>query len=455
MHIQFDSQHRFFHLSTSEMSYAFGIAADGRLRHLYWGPALSSDASLLPLAEASLGAYVPSKGVDFLKDGVAELPTMEPSDYGDPVLWVRHPDGTRGLRLVYESHTIENDRLTVVAKDAAYAVTVELHYRGWADLPLLSKWLVIRNGEDGTLELEQMKSAAWQLPLGWDYRLTHLTGNWGCEYTKNQLMLTQARTVLQNNRITCAAAQQIPFFALDQDGAATEESGHVFFGVLHWSGNFDITVERQFGKLVTVTGGVNGFDTKYPLKPGESFETPLFTAGFSNRGFERMSEVFYDWQFDHLMPRGKKIDKAHAERPVIYNSWYPYEFDVREDNCLALIEKCAPLGVELFVIDDGWMPKRINDKAGLGDWVADPERFPHGLQAISKACHDKGMLFGLWVEPEMVNPDSDLYRAHPDWVIHDPTRPRILQRNQLVLNLARDEIRDWAIAWLDDLIDTC
>ena len=116
---------------------------------------------------------------------------------------------------------IDGDRLTVVARDAAYAVTVELHYRGWADLPLLSKWLVIRNSEDGTLELEQMKSAAWQLPLGWDYRLTHLTGNWGCEYTKNQLMLTQARTVLQNNRITCAAAQQIPFFALDQDGAAT------------------------------------------------------------------------------------------------------------------------------------------------------------------------------------------------------------------------------------------
>ena len=153
MHITFDEQNRFFHLSTSEMSYAFGIAADGRLRHLYWGPALSSDASLLPLAEASLGAYVPSRGVDFLKDGVAELPTMEPSDYGDPVLWVRHPDGTRGLRLVYESHAIENDRLTVVAKDAAYAVTVELHYRGWADLPLLSKWLVIRNSEDGTLEL--------------------------------------------------------------------------------------------------------------------------------------------------------------------------------------------------------------------------------------------------------------------------------------------------------------
>ena len=455
MRIHFDEAHRLFHLRTSEMSYAFGIAADGRLRHLYWGPSLSSDDSLLPLAETMLAAYEPSKGVDARKDGVAELPTMEPSDYGDPVLWARHPDGTRGLRLLYDSHLIDGDHLTVVARDAAYAVTVELHYRGWADLPLLTKWLVIRNGEEGALELEQMKSAAWQLPFGWDYRLTHLSGNWGCEYTKNQLMLTQARTVLQNNRITCAAAQQIPFFALDQDGAATETTGQVFFGVLHWSGNFDITVERQFGKMVTVTGGVNSFDTKYLLKPGECFETPQFTGGFSNRGFERMSEVFYDWQFDHLMPRGNKTDKAHAVRPVIYNSWYPYAFDVREDNCLALIDKCAPLGVELFVIDDGWMPKRTDDKAGLGDWFADPERFPHGLQAISKACHDKGMLFGLWVEPEMVNPDSDLYRAHPDWVIHDPARPRIQQRHQLVLNLARDEIRDWAIAWLDDLIDTC
>ena len=165
MRIHFDEAHRLFHLRTSEMSYAFGIAADGRLRHLYWGSSLSSDDSLLPLAETMLAAYEPSKGVDARKDGVAELPTMEPSDYGDPVLWARHPDGTRGLRLLYDSHLIDGDHLTVVARDAAYAVTVELHYRGWADLPLLSKWLVIRNGEEGALELEQMKSAAWQTAL--------------------------------------------------------------------------------------------------------------------------------------------------------------------------------------------------------------------------------------------------------------------------------------------------
>ena len=266
-------------------------------------------------------------------------------------------------------------------------------------------------------------------------------------------MLTQARTVLQNNRITCAAAQQTPFFALDPGGHTTETMGELYFGVLHWSGNFSIIVERQFGQRYSVNGGINPFDSQYPLQPGEAFETPMFTAGFVSRGFERMSEVLYDWQFDALLPRGNRIAKPHLSRPVIYNSWYPFEFGVNEENCLGLIDQCARMGVELFVIDDGWMPGRASDKAGLGDWVVDPARFPHGMDPIAKKCHDNGMGFGLWVEPEMVNPDSDLYRAHPDWVIHDPTRPRTLQRNQLVLNLARDDVRDWAIAWLDDLID--
>jgi alpha-galactosidase len=456
MQIQYDASLKTFHLQADNMSYAFGIAPDGRIRHLYWGRALGGFQSLAPLAGEALKAFEPSAGVDKTPAGsCAELPCREPGDYGDPVLWLRHSDGTRGLRPIYESHRIEGDHLTLIVRDAHYPVRVEMHYRGWADLPLISRWLVVENLGEAPVEMQAVKSAAWHLPAGWDYRLTHLSGNWGCEYTKNQLMLTQARTVLQNSRVTSAASQQTAFFALDKDGASTETMGPVYFGVLHWSGDFNITVERQFGRCVSVTGGVNEFDARYMLEPGERFETPQFTAGYSDRGFERMSEVFYDWQFDHLMPRGKKTDKAHAVRPVIYNSWYPYEFDVCEENCLALIDKCADLGVELFVIDDGWMPKRTSSKAGLGDWTADEERFPRGLEAISKACHDKGMMFGLWVEPEMVNPDSDLYRAHPDWVIHDPARPKTLQRNQLVLNLARDDVRDWAIEWLDDLIDRC
>jgi len=454
MKIQYSESLKVFHLNAGRMSYAFGLTDDNRMLHLYWGAELRGFESLKPLAEEVLVSCSDTAGVDSRKSLNFELPTREPWDYGDPVLWALHPDGERGLRLVYQSHRIEGDHMIVIARDACYPVEVEMHYRGWGDLPLLSRWVVVKNLGDAPLEMMALKSAAWHLPSGLDYRLTHLSGDWGCEYTRNQLMLTQSRIVLQNNRVTCSAAQQTPFFALDLDGASTETAGDVFFGLLHWSGDFAITIEQQHGKRVSVTGGINDFDSSYRLQPGESFETPWFTGGYSDRGFEHMSESLYDWQLDHLMPRGKATDKAHAVRPVIYNSWYPYLFDVREDNCLALIEKCAPLGVELFVIDDGWMPKRVNDRAGLGDWIPDKARFPHGMGVISRACHDRGMLFGLWVEPEMVNPDSDLYRAHPDWVIHSATRPMALQRNQLVLNLARDDVRDWAIAWLDDLIDS-
>lgn len=452
MNIYYQEENKFFHLYTAGMSYVFGVAPDDRVYHLYWGKPLHDNASIIPLARETLIPYTASRGVDYNTAVDYELSALEPGDYTDPVLQLIQPDGVRSLRLIFHRYEILKDELVVYLLDKVYPVEVEMHYKGYGDLPLLSRWIVIRNNGNGKIIMEAVKSASWYVPRGVDYRLTHLSGNWGSEYTKNQLMLTQARTVLQNNRITCAAAQQTPFFALDPMGKATETDGELYFGVLHWSGNFNITIERQYNRRVSVVGGINEQDSRYNLQPGESFSAPMFTAGFVSSGFERMSEVFYDWQFDYLMPRGKSFDKAHAFRPVIYNSWYPYLFDVREDNCIALIEKCAPLGIELFVIDDGWMPKRVDDRAGLGDWFADPVRFPHGMSAVADACHSKGMMFGIWVEPEMVNPDSNLFRAHPDWIIGDPTRPATLQRNQLVLNLARDDVRDWAIDWLCRLI---
>ncbi len=455
MNIAWNAEKKYFHLKTGEMSYLMGVAPDGRLLHLYWGKTLACEESAGEIAAELLMPYRQSGGVDSKNDFTTrcEISAMEPGDYSDPLLKCVHPDGVRSLRLRCRSHRIEGEELTIVLRDEVYPFEVEAHYRGWADLPLVTRWLVIRNEAEESVRMEALKSAAWYVPSGADWRLTHLSGNWGSEYTRNELMLTQARTVLQNNRVTPSTAQQMPFFALDREGKTTEEAGELYFGVLHWSGDFSITAESQYGKRVSVTCGLNDLTGNYLLRPGETFTTPRCTAGFVQRGFERMSEVFYDWQFDHLMPRGKKSDKAHAPRPVIYNSWYPFLFDVNEENCLAMADRCADLGVELFVIDDGWMPGRVNDRAGLGDWTADPKRFPHGMRAIADRCHEKGILFGLWVEPEMVNPDSDLYRAHPDWIIGDPTREHTLQRHQLVLNLARDDVRDWAIAWLDRVVE--
>ena len=453
MNIHWDSDTRCFHLQTPEMSYAFCVTADGRLVHLYWGGAMR-DASLRAMAAEPRKEYNPAGGVNQWGLPEYEVPTMEPGDFSDPLLVAVQPDGVRSLRLQYRSHEVRGEELVVTLRDRVYPFEVEAHYKGWGELPLVSRWLVLRNAGEEPIRLNRLQSAAWHVPAG-EWRLTHLSGSWGCEYTRNEVMLTQARTVLQNNRITCGAAQQTPFFALDAGGRATETMGELFFGVLHWSGNFSITAEKQFGQEIAVSGGINDFDCEYVLRPGETLDTPMFTGGFVARGFERMSEVFYDWQFDALLPRGKEVCKPHLERPVIYNSWYPFEFDVTEEKCLALIDKCVEMGVEMFVIDDGWMPGRVDDKAGLGDWAVDEVRFPHGMRVISDKCHKNGMRFGLWVEPEMVNPDSKLYRAHPDWVIHDPTRPRTEQRTQLVLNLARDDVRDWAIGWLDELIEGC
>ncbi len=453
MKISCHEQKRFFHLCTSEMSYAFGWTEDGQLLHLYWGRALGAKDALELIAQEKLQPLQALAGVGTVGKAVYEFPCHEPGDFGEACLWPRFSDGTRGARLRYLKHEICGEELSVWLRDEAYPLEVKLSYRGYGDLPLLSRWAEVCNCGSVPVELQSVRSAAWHLPGGLDWRLTHLSGNWGSEYTKNQLMLTQARTVLQNERLTCAAAQQTPFFALDARGDSTAQWGEVYYGALHWSGDFSINVERQYGKTVSVTGGVNSFDTQWTLLPQERFETPLFTAGFSNRGFDGMSETLYDWQYDVLLPRGKKTDKAGAVRPVIYNSWYPYEFAVDEANCTGLLAECAELGVELFVIDDGWMPGRTNDRTGLGDWVTDPERFPNGLAPIARACHERGMLFGLWVEPEMVNPDSELYRTHPEWVIHDPKRPRSEQRHQLILNLARDDVRDWAIRQLDRVIE--
>ena len=242
MNIQYSEALRTFHLSTDEMSYAFGIGPQGRLLHLYWGAVLGGFESLAPLAQTVLKLSADPMAQDERKQLKFELPVREPWDYSDPVLWGEHSDGERGLRLVYEGHRIDGDHLTVFVQDTAYPIEVEMHYRGWGNLPLLSRWLTVHNGGEAAVKMTALKSAAWHVPSGWDYRLTHLSGNWGCEYTKNQQMLTQSRIVLQNSRVTCAAAQQTPFFALDRAGVATETSGNVFFGVLHWNGDSNLSL---------------------------------------------------------------------------------------------------------------------------------------------------------------------------------------------------------------------
>jgi alpha-galactosidase len=204
------------------------------------------------------------------------------------------------------------------------------------------------------------------------------------------------------------------------------------------------TTERQ----VRVTGGYNTFDFSYPLKPGESLETPAFYAGCTDGGFGEASRIMHRFERAVILPR----PGVSRPRPVLYNSWEATGFNVSEAGQIALAGQAARLGVERFVVDDGWFGARDSSRAGLGDWTPSPTKFPNGLAPLISRVRQLGMDFGLWVEPEMVNPDSDLYRAHPDWVVNFPGRPRSESRSQLVLNLARDDVKEHVFSALDALV---
>lgn len=451
MGIVFDEGRRAFHVQTARMSYVMMVTEAGKLVHVYWGERLPSLACVEPLLDGLRGAR--SQGGIVGASAVPEYRCQEPMDFGEPALLAVHADGVRSTRLTYAGHEVSADgtALTVRLRDEYYAFEVSLSYRVFGELDLVSRRATVRNGESGAVTLDCVKSATAALPVGPSYRATHFAGNWGSEFTRQSCMVTQGQLVLESHRLTCAAHQHVPFVALDPRGESTETMGEVYFAVLKWSGDFKLSVEQDYYGQVTVTAGVNDLDCRLRLEPGESFETPELVLGYSGAGFERMSELLYDWQLDWEAPRAK----AHGIRPIIYNSWYPYEFDIDEGRLLGLVGKAADIGAELFVIDDGWMPKRTDDRAGLGDWVADPARFPHGLGVIADACHERGLLFGLWVEPEMCNPDSELYRAHPDWVVSDATRPRSECRHQVILDVSREEVCQWCIEWLDRLIRDC
>jgi alpha-galactosidase len=230
------------------------------------------------------------------------------------------------------------------------------------------------------------------------------------------------------------------------DGTATERHGEVYGVALAWSGSWRLTVTRSSTGRLTVSGGFGQDGVVHRVGPGRPLITPVLAGLYTDGGFGAASRAWHAYIRTHVLEHPREL------RPVLYNSWEATGFDVSAGQQRTLAERAAALGVELFVMDDGWFGARTGDHAGLGDWHVNRDRFPDGLEPLVAAVHGLGMKFGIWVEPEMVNPDSDLYRAHPDWVLHHPHRRRSQLRNQLVLNFARPDVGEWAHDWLDALV---
>jgi len=442
--IRFDETRKVWLFTTKQSSYAIGVSPDGQLQHLYWGgPLWRIEDVPAAAAREDISSFDPRQMIEN-----EEFPGWGGPRYYEPALKITRADGNRDLVLHYVSQRLDGDDLYVTLKDIKDEIEVTLRYGLDTDTGIISRRATVANHTKQAITVESAQSATWSLPAGDGYRLTYLSGRWAAETQVNQEPIHEGMKVLES-RLGHTGHNLNPWFAID-NGSAEEEHGGVWFGALAWSGNWRITVEQTPYKQVRVTGGFNTFDFAYPLKPGESLQTPDFYAGYAGHGFGEASRLLHDLERAKIEPFGAKA----RVRPVLYNSWEATEFNVNEAGQKALAEKAAKLGVELFVIDDGWFGKRNTDHAGLGDWVVNPQKFPNGLDGLIQTVNGLGMDFGLWVEPEMVNPDSDLYRAHPDWVMNFPGRPRSELRNQLVLNLARDDVKEYIFGFLDRLAST-
>jgi alpha-galactosidase len=428
-------------LTTRDSMYAFGVNASGRLTHRYWGAKLPRLEDVPPSVD-SVGWASFNGPAEIVPE---EYPGYGGSSYVEPCLKVTFHDGVRDVVLAFQGSEIRDGELRLSFHDAQYALLVTLHYRVHEDLDLIERRVTLENRGTEAMTVERAFSAQWHFPQRESYRLSHLAGRWLEETQLVREPLTPGLKILESRRLTTSHHHN-PWFAVDRlNNEATEESGAVWFGVLAWSGNWKLSAEVTAHGGTRVSLGINDWDSALRLEAGERFVTPSSLAGFTAEGFGGASRRLHTYARG-LLPHG---DAPHK---VLYNSWEATYFDVNEHSQVALAEIAARIGVELFVLDDGWFHRRHSDNAGLGDWWPDAEKFPNGLTPLIDRVQALGMEFGLWLEPEMVNPDSDLYRAHPDWVIHFPTRERTPMRNQLILNLARDDVQDHLIALIDDLL---
>ena len=431
-----------FRLDGGNATYAFGVNERNELQQIYWGGRIGAN-DVIPPAKAD------REWASF--DSSYNNTPQEYAGWGaglfqEPALKVTFADGNRDLVLHYVSSSKPDEHsLDITLKDISRAVTVTLHYAIDPESGILARSATIENGEPKPFVIEQAAAAAFALPPA-HYTLNYLSGRWAGEWTLNQETIHQGQRVLESRRGT-TGHQLNPWFAIGR-GNADEEHGEIWFGALAWSGSWRITIEQDQLDKVRVTGGFNPFDFGYQLKPGEKLETPVFYAGYTHHGFGSASRLLNRFTVTHILPEAPNP----RPRPVIYNSWEATEMNVTEAGQEALAEKAAALGIDRFVMDDGWFGQRKTDHAGLGDWYVNKEKFPNGLKPLIDKVHSLGMDFGLWVEPEMVNPDSDLYRKHPEWVLNFPGRPRNEERNQLVLNLARQDVRDYVYGFLDKLL---
>ena len=426
-----------FALQSKNNSYVFGIDNMGLVRHLYWGSKIENvdDFDMPTLVEVSTNDPV----FEITKE---EFPVYGSLRYKEHCLKASFIDGCRELVYSYEGYEVDGNELVIKLKDIHYDFNMNLHYKVYEEYDLIERYVTIKNNSENVIEIEKVHSGQFHIPYE-DLTFSNVHGHWGAEQQRFTQKVSYGKIVIENRR-GISTHNHNPYFILDKN--ATETTGEVFFGALKLSGNFSGVIEQtQYGETL-VQLGINSHDFLLKLNQGEEFISPAIIAGYSNSGFETMTHNLHNFAKDNVLRSGL--------RPVLYNSWEATEFKVSCDEQIKLAKKAKEIGAELFVVDDGWFGERHGIDNGLGDWYVNEEKFPNGLNPLINEVKAMDMMFGIWVEPEMVNPLSNLYKEHPEWIYHFDSRESDTSRGQYVLDVTKKEVKDFIYNMLDNLLTT-
>jgi alpha-galactosidase len=433
-------------VSMESADYAMVLQTDNvkRLRHVYFGPKLKGADDYAMIARQ---LRYNGNNEDVFNHAYTPSGTW---NIAEPALQIIHADGNPSTELDFVDHKAEKKQEnvvlnTIILKDPSYNTEVNLYIEIYQTENVFVQWAEIKNGEKETIKLEKYASGNLYFRND-DFYLTQYHGSWAEEMQPQSHRLTSGIKVLDSKLGTRANLYAPPTFMLAFDGEATETSGKVMLANLAWSGNYRFDFEKdRYGNLRLITGANNHAAT-YHLAAGETFETPQFIFAYSENGKGEASRNMHRWA------RKYRIYDGEGERLTLLNNWEATYFDFNEEKLVDLFDGAAELGVDMFLLDDGWFANkypRNHDRAGLGDWEENKKKLPHGLGYLVKEANKKGVEFGIWIEPEMVNPKSELYEKHQDWVIRQPDRQEFYYRNQLVLDLANPEVQDYVFGVFD------
>lgn len=373
-------------------------------------------------------------------------------DFFEPALGVTHADGNKTTYLYYKDSQVRafnggNETIVTLA-DNKYDVEVRLHYIAYPKQNVFKVWSEITNHEKKEISL--WKYASTMLYFNSQkYFLTNYHGDWAREAQPAMQQLTYGKKIIDTKLGTRAAMHSQPFFELGFDMPASENIGRMMLGTIAWTGNFRCTFEVDNVGGLRVIPGINPYASAYKLKPGKTFATPEFIFTLSNNGSGEASRNLHDWA------RLYQLKDGTGDRMTLLNNWESTGFDFNQGSLADVMKEAKKLGVDMFLLDDGWFANkypRNNDKAGLGDWEPNHSKLPDGIKGLTNAADEAGVKFGIWIEPEMVNPKSGLFEKHPDWVIMQPGRDTYYYRNQLVLDLANPKVQDYVFSVIDNIL---